>query len=72
MSVGAALAIIAALLTATPAAAASRPADVIWVDLCDAAHPGRRIPLPLRRDRDVPPGACHAACAVMTDRRARR
>lgn len=63
----------AALLTGAPALAAGRP-DVIWVDLCDAAHPGRRIPLPLRRDgeRDGPLAACHAVCAVMPDRRAKR
>jgi hypothetical protein len=72
MSFSAALAIVAALLAAAPATAMPQPADVIWADLCDAAHPGRRVPLPLRRDRDVPPGACHAACAVMPDRRARR
>ena len=63
---------VAALLTGTPALAASNRPDVIWVELCDAAHPGRRIPLPLRRDRDAPPGACHAACAMMPDRRAKR
>jgi hypothetical protein len=68
----AALAVAAALLAGVPALAASRGPDVIWVDLCDAAHPGRRIPLPLRRDRDAPLGACHAACAVMPDRRAKR
>lgn len=71
MSFGAALATIAALLAATPAVAAPKHPDVIWVDLCDAAHPGRRVPLPLRRDRDTPPAACHAVCAVMAERRMR-
>ena len=71
MSFGGTLATVAALLAATPAAVAQKPPDVIWVDLCDAAHPGRRVPLPLPRDRDAPPGACHAACAVMTERRMR-
>lgn len=71
MSFAAALATVAALLTAAPAAGVPQRPDVIWVDLCDAAHPGRRIPLPLRRDRDTPPVACHAVCAVMAERRMR-
>ena len=71
MNFGAALATVAALLAATPAAAAPQGPEMIWVDLCDAAHPGRRVPLPLRRDRDAPPVACHAACAVMAERRMR-
>lgn len=72
MSFGPALAIVAVLLAATPAAAAPPRPDVIWVDLCDAAHPGRRVPLPLRRDRDAPPGAYHGVCPLVPDRRARR
>lgn len=71
MSFGATLATVAALLAATPAAAAPKRPDVIWVDLCDAAHPGRRVPLPLRRDREAPPPACHAACTVTAERRMR-
>src|SRR5438132_8951035 len=66
------LAMIAALLTGAPALASSHGPDVIWVELCDAVHSGRRIPLPLRRDRDAPPTGCHAVCALMSERRARR
>ena len=62
------LALAAALLTAQPSPARGR---TIWIDLCDAAHPGRRIPLPIDSDRD-PPAACHAACALLPERRARR
>jgi hypothetical protein len=70
---GAGLALLAALLTGAPAWAAPRSADVIWLELCDAAHSGRRIPLPLRRDRDPPPPAgCHAGCALMPERRVTR
>lgn len=67
---GSALATVAALLAGTPAPAA-RP-EVIWVEICDAVHPGRRIPLPLHREREGPQTACHATCAVMPERRARR
>jgi hypothetical protein len=70
---GARLALLAALLTGAPALGASHRSEVIWVELCDAVHPGRRVPLPLRRDRDPPPSVgCHAACALMPERRLRR
>jgi hypothetical protein len=47
-------------------------ATVLWVGLCDAAHPGTQIPIPLNRDGDQgPAGACHAACGTIPDRRAR-
>lgn len=61
-----ALAVAAALLMATPASGA-----IVWIDLCDAAHPGRRIPLPLDRgDDDRGPGkACHAGCGLLPERR---
>lgn len=69
---GALLATVAALLLGLPARAAAHGQDVLWVELCDALHPGRRVPLPLPRDHDAPPAGCHAACALMPDRRARR
>lgn len=69
---GTGLALIAALLTGAPALGATQRPDMIWLDLCDAAHPGRRIPLPLQRDREAPPPGCHAACALMPERRIRR
>lgn len=59
------LAILAALMIGAPASASGR---VIWIDLCDAAHPGRHIPLPLDRD-GAPAKACHAACAALADKR---
>lgn len=62
------LALTAALLTAQPASARGR---IVWIDMCDAAHPGRRVPLPLDSDR-TPPAACHASCALLPERRARR
>ena len=65
---GRALIVAAALSTGAPGLAAGGAGSVVWVDLCDAAHPGSRIPLPLGRDRDGVPGkACHA-CGVL-DRR---
>jgi len=58
------LALAAALLMGAPGLAAT-PRGTVWIDLCDAAHPGSRIPLPLGRDRDGAPGkACHAACGI--------
>jgi hypothetical protein len=64
-----ALAVAAALTMGTPATA-----SVAWIDLCDAAHPGRRIPLPLGGgDGDRGPGkACHAGCGAALERRTRR
>lgn len=68
------LAILAALLIGAPGLAATGAASgsVIWIALCDAAHPGRRIPLPLGHGRDDGGQACHAACAALADRRANR
>lgn len=57
------LALLAALMIGAPASG-----RVIWIDLCDAAHPGRHIPLPLDRD-GAPAKACHAACAALADKR---
>ena len=62
------LAVVAAL-AAAPAAAA--PAEILWIDLCDAVHPGRRLPMPMR-DEDAPGRACHAACAMFAQRRQMR
>lgn len=63
------LAVAAALTMGTPA-----PASVVWIDLCDAAHPGRRVPIPLGGgDDDKGPGkACHAGGGAAIERRARR
>jgi hypothetical protein len=69
---GTGLALLAALLAGAPAPGASRRPDVVWVELCDAVHSGRRVPLPVQRDRDAPPPVgCHAACALMPERRLR-
>jgi len=58
----------AALSTGMPALASGASGAVVWVDLCDAAHPGSRIPLPLGRGKEGPAGkACHA-CSLL-DRR---
>lgn len=68
---GRATGLAAALLMGTPGLAAPA-SSLIWVELCDAGHPGVRIPLPLRRDGDGGPAkACHAACGVLADRRLR-
>ena len=50
-----ALAVAAALLMGAPGSG-----RVVWIDLCDAAHPGERVPLPLD-----PAKACHAACGLI-------
>ncbi len=64
-----ATALAAALLMGTPGLAAPA-SSAILVELCDAAHPGVRIPLPLRRDGDDGPAkACHAACNILPHRR---
>lgn len=68
MPLGRLLVLAAALSTGMPALASGASGSVVWVDLCDAAHPGSRIPLPLGRGREGPAGkACHA-CGVL-DRR---
>jgi len=72
MNAGQALAMTAALLMAAPPPAA-QGGRVIWVGLCDAAHSGALVPIPLNRDKDQAPAkACHAACGTMPDRRTRR
>jgi hypothetical protein len=63
--------VVAAVAASTPASAHARD-GLIWLDMCDAAHPGRKIPLPVERDGRGSGQACHAACAVFSDRRARR
>lgn len=62
------LAVAAALLMGAPGLAAQTSGRVVWIDLCDAAHPGGRIPLPLDGDRG-PAKACHAACGLLGERR---
>ena len=63
-----AILVAAALSTGAPALAAGSGGSIVWVDLCDAAHPGGRIPLPLGSGREGPAGkACHACGAL--DRR---
>ena len=63
-----AILVAAAMSTGAPALAAGNGGSIVWVDLCDAAHPGGRMPLPLGRGREGPAGkACHA-CGVL-DRR---
>jgi hypothetical protein len=65
------LALAAGLLMAVPQRAGG--GTVFWVGYCDAAHPGRQIPIPLDREGDNGPGkACHAGCGTIPDRRARR
>lgn len=60
------LALVAALLMGAPGPAAAS-GGIVWIDLCDAAHPGRRLPLPLDRD-DSPGKACHAGACMTTKR----
>ncbi len=73
MTRGRSLALAAALLMGAPAMAAPGGVSVIWVELCDGVHPGRRIPLPLDpNDGNRPGQACHAGCGAVPDRRARR
>lgn len=68
-----ALVLVAGLSTGAPSLAAGGTGAMVWVDLCDAAHPGGRIPLPLGRDRDGAPGkACHAACGTPERRQSLR
>jgi hypothetical protein len=60
---------IAAALAAGSPLPANASGRIIWLELCDALHPGRKIPLPLDPD-DRPFGqACHAACALISHRR---
>ncbi len=62
----------AALAMATPSLAEAGAGSVLWVELCGAAHPGVRIPVPLRPGEGDSPGkACHAACSALPDRRIR-
>lgn len=61
-----ALIVAAALTVAVPAEAI--PAHIVWVELCDARHPGRRVPLPNENDHR-PIKACHVGCGVIAARR---
>lgn len=67
---GSALATMA-FVAASAMPAGARADAVVWVSLCDAAHPERRIPVPIRRD-PAPPAGCHAASVVATAPRLRR
>lgn len=42
---------------------------LIWLEMCDTLHPGRKIPLPIDRDNGPSGQACHAACGVLPERR---
>ena len=65
-----ALALAAALLMGLPHPAAG--GTILWAGLCDAAHPGKLIPIPLNRGGDQGPvSGCHAACGTIPDRRPR-
>jgi hypothetical protein len=73
MKWGGGLALAAGMLMGLPQPAMAGQSGVLWVGLCDAAHPGTQIPIPLNRDGDRGPGkACHAGCGLLSDRRARR
>jgi hypothetical protein len=66
---------IAAALAAGASAPAHAAGRVVWVEMCDALHPGRKVPLPpiatiARRGRPaMPPAAsCRgAAASAVTD-----
>ena len=61
------LAMAAGLLTALPAPAGGA---MVWVGLCDGAHPGTQIPIPLGRDDGPAPAkACHVGCTILPERR---
>ena len=66
-----ALALAAGLLMGLPQPA--HGSRILWAGLCDAAHPGTQIPIPLDPDRDrAPAKGCHAACSTFSDRRTQR
>ena len=65
-----ALALPAALLMGMPGLNAPGWGKDTWVEICDSAHPGRRILLSTGPDQDgSPPGGCHAACGIVSERR---
>jgi hypothetical protein len=65
-----ALALLAALLMATPGLAAPGWGEDVWVELCGSGHEGRWILLSPGSDRDgSPPGACHAASGIVAEKR---
>ena len=49
-----------------PAGATSR---IVWIDMCDALHPGRKVPLPLDGDDRPVAQGCHAAGGALPNRR---
>ena len=59
--------LLAAMAAAAPPAQAR--GRVIWIEMCDSLHPGRKIPLPLDGDGHQPAQACHAACGIVASRR---
>jgi len=72
MNAAPALGLAAALLMAAPPPGATG-GRVIWVGLCDLAHPGTQIPIPIDRNGGgAPATGCHAACFTLPDRRSRR
>lgn len=65
------LALVAGLLMGLPSPAEG--VSILWVGLCDAAHPGSQIPIPLDKGPDDGPRkACHAACGTLPDRKPAR
>lgn len=65
---GRALFLAAALAAGVPVSAEATN-SIIWVEMCDALHPGRKVPLPLDKDERPAVQGCHAACGVLPDRR---
>ena len=64
---GPVLFLLAAMAAAAPPVQAT--GRVIWIDMCDSLHPGRKIPLPLDGDEHRSGQACHAACGIVAGRR---
>ena len=65
---GRALFLAAAIAAGMPIPAGATN-SIVWIDLCDARHPGRKTPLPLDRDDRPAAQGCHAACGPLPDRR---
>ena len=65
-----ALAFLAAQFMGMPGLTAIGAGEIIWIDLCDNAHPGRRILFLPGADQDGSPiGACHFASEIVAERR---
>jgi hypothetical protein len=63
------LLLMAAALAAGAPLRAHDKVRIIWVEMCDARHSGRKVELPLDREKDAPGIACHAACGILPGRR---